>query len=130
MIKSVKDVASFSLNSIFSEHRGQTRADFFKSLHESAKSAVGELFADFLQTFFHEMQTFCRLFLWTNFFHAHLLQTFCRLSVANDSSSTDFMPSTPVSPSKATASVSIIGNCRAVVLACTGPAAGPRFKEI
>ena len=45
---------------------GQTRADFFKSLHESAKSASGELFADFLQTFFHEMHTFCRLF--TNFF--------------------------------------------------------------
>ena len=31
---------------------GQTRADFFKSLHESAKSASGELFADFLQTFY------------------------------------------------------------------------------
>jgi hypothetical protein len=30
----------------------QPRADFFKSLHESAKSASGELFTDFLQTFF------------------------------------------------------------------------------
>ncbi len=27
---------------------GQTRADFFKSLHESAKSAVSRLFADFV----------------------------------------------------------------------------------
>jgi hypothetical protein len=32
---------------------GQTRADFFKSLHESAKSASGERFADFLQAFFY-----------------------------------------------------------------------------
>ena len=44
---------------------GQTRADFFKSLHESAKSASGRLFADFLQTFFMK----CRLF-------ADFLQTF------------------------------------------------------
>ncbi len=28
------------------------------------------------------------------------------------------------------ARVSIIGNCMAVILACTGQAAGPRFKEI
>ncbi len=46
---------------------GQTRADFFKSLHESAKSAVavGELFADFLQTFFMTctlFQTFADFF--------------------------------------------------------------------
>ncbi len=27
---------------------GQTRADFFKSLHESAKSAFSRLFADFV----------------------------------------------------------------------------------
>jgi hypothetical protein len=40
---------------------GQTCADFFKSLHESAKSAVAELFADFLHTFFHEIHTFGRL---------------------------------------------------------------------
>ena len=47
---------------------GQTRADFFKSLRESAKSAFGALFADFFrrfadfwQTFFDVLQTFCRL---------------------------------------------------------------------
>ena len=63
---------------------GQTRADFFKSLHESAKSAVRELFADFLQTFFHEMQTFCRLLQTFSVDHllsctlfAHFLHTFC-----------------------------------------------------
>ena len=44
---------------------GQNRADFFKSLHESAKSASGRLFADFLQTFFMK----CRLL-------ADFLQTF------------------------------------------------------
>ncbi len=55
---------------------GQTRADFFKSLHESAKSASGELFADFLQTFFHEMQTFCRLFLRIIYSNADFLHTF------------------------------------------------------
>ena len=37
---------------------GQNRADFFKSLRESAKSAVRALFADF----FDVLQTFCRLF--------------------------------------------------------------------
>ena len=37
---------------------GQTRADFFKSAHESAKSALLKL----LQTLFHQMHTFCRLF--------------------------------------------------------------------
>ena len=48
---------------------GQNRADFFKSLRESAKSAVRELFADFfrrfadfVQTFFDVLQTFCRLY--------------------------------------------------------------------
>ena len=38
-----------------------------------------------------------------------------------------------VRPSYFGSSVSIIGNCKAIVmalLACTGPAAGPRFKEI
>jgi hypothetical protein len=70
---------------------GQTRADFFKSLHESAKSASGKLFTDFLQTFFHEMHTLCRLF--ADFFcgSTTLMHTFCTLSVANDSSSADFM---------------------------------------
>ena len=34
------------------------------------------------------------------------------------------------SPSKIVTRVSIIGNCKAIVMACTGPAAGPRFKEI
>ena len=49
---------------------GQIRADFFKSLRESAKSAVRALFADFfrrfadfVQTFFDVLQTFCRLYL-------------------------------------------------------------------
>ena len=49
---------------------GQNRADFFKSLRESAKSAVRALFADFfrrfadfVQTFFDVLQTFCRLYL-------------------------------------------------------------------
>ena len=49
---------------------GQIRADFFKSLRESAKSAVRALFADFfrrfadfVQTFFDLLQTFCRLYL-------------------------------------------------------------------
>jgi hypothetical protein len=57
---------------------GQTRADFFKSLHESAKSGSGDLFAGFLQTFFMKCRLFadfCRLFLLINYFHAH----FCRL---------------------------------------------------
>ncbi len=63
---------------------GQTRADFFKSLHVSAKFASGELFADFLQTF-------CRLFLWIIYSHAHFLHTFCTLSAANDSSCADFV---------------------------------------
>ncbi len=49
--------------------RGQTRADFFKSLHKSAKFASGELFADFLRTFFLMK---CTLF-------AHFLQTFSHL---------------------------------------------------
>ena len=63
---------------------GQTRADFFKSLRESAKSAFGALFADFfrhfadfLQTFFDVLQTFCRLYLIGNHFYADFLQTFC-----------------------------------------------------
>ncbi len=43
---------------------GQTRADFFKSLHESAKSASGKLFADFFQTFFMKC-TLCADFLQT-----------------------------------------------------------------
>ena len=49
---------------------GQIRADFLKSLRESAKSAVRALFADFfrrfadfVQTFFDVLQTFCRLYL-------------------------------------------------------------------
>ncbi len=58
---------------------GQTHADFFKSLHESAKSACGKNFTDFLQTFFHEMQTVCRFF--ADFFSGStaLMHTFCRL---------------------------------------------------
>jgi hypothetical protein len=63
---------------------GQTRADFFKSLRESAKSAFGALFADFfrrfadfLQTVFDVLQTFCRLYLIGKHFHAYFLQTFC-----------------------------------------------------
>ena len=39
-------------------------------------------------------------------------------------------PSAVVRPSYFGSSVSIIGNCKAIVMACTGPAAGPRFKEI
>ena len=49
---------------------GQIRADFFKSLRESAKSALRALFADFfrrfadfVQTYFDVLQTFCRLYL-------------------------------------------------------------------
>ena len=34
------------------------------------------------------------------------------------------------SPSKIVTRVSIVDNYRAIVMACTGPAAGPRFKEI
>ncbi len=44
---------------------GHSRADFFKSLHESAKSASRELFADF-----------CRLFLRIIYCNADFLQTF------------------------------------------------------
>ena len=41
-----------------------------------------------------------------------------------------FSSSALASRSKIRPRVSIIGNYRAVVMACTGPAAGPRFKEI
>jgi len=73
-------VARASRAAVCSSIGGQTRADFFKSLHESAKSASGELFADFLQTFFHELQTFCRLF--ADFFRGSTapMHTFCTLS--------------------------------------------------
>jgi hypothetical protein len=37
------------------------------------------------------LQTFCRLFLWINYFHAHFLHTFGTLSAVNDSKSADFM---------------------------------------
>ena len=40
------------------------------------------------------------------------------------------LPSVSASPSNFGMRVSIIRNCRAVVMDCTGPAAGPRFKEI
>ena len=49
------------------------------------------LFADF---FFMKCRLFADLYVYqvtTNYFHAHFLQTFCTLSVANDSSSADFM---------------------------------------
>jgi hypothetical protein len=42
----------------FSNIGGQTRADFFKSLHSLQFQNFCRLFADF----FYEMQTFCRLF--------------------------------------------------------------------
>ena len=38
---------------------GQTRSDVIKCLHESAMCAFGKPFADFLQTVFHQLQTFC-----------------------------------------------------------------------
>ena len=41
---------------------GQTRADFFKSLRESSKSAVRALFADFFRRFADFLQTFFLLF--------------------------------------------------------------------
>ena len=53
---------------------GQIRADFFKSLRESAKSAVRALFADFFRRFADFLQT---LFDWLTTF----MQTFCRLYV-------------------------------------------------
>ena len=76
------DLDALRIRSAFSG--GQTRADFFKSLRESAKSASGALFADFfrrfadfVQTFFDVLQTFadfCRL---VNHLHADFLQTLC-----------------------------------------------------
>ena len=63
---------------------GQTRADFFKSLHGSAKSASGKLFTDFLQTFFMNsrlfadfLQTFSVDQLLPCTLSAHFLHTFC-----------------------------------------------------
>ena len=63
---------------------GQTRADFFKSLHESAKSASGKLFTDFLQTFSMPLcadflHTFSvdQLLSCTLFAHSGFLHTFC-----------------------------------------------------
>ncbi len=91
---------------------GQARADFFKSLHESAKSATGELLQTFCKlcfmkctliadlctlflwiNFFHAhfLHTFCTLFLWIIYSHVHFLHTFCTLSAANESSSADIM---------------------------------------
>ena len=66
--EAVSDGAASSSDSV--SIGGQTGADLFKSLRESAKSAFGALFADFfrrfadfLQTFFDVLQTFCRLYL-------------------------------------------------------------------
>jgi hypothetical protein len=59
--------------------KGQIRADVFKSLHESAKTASGEHFSDFLQTIFHEKQTFCRLFAEYSCGPNIFMHNFCRL---------------------------------------------------
>ena len=48
----------------------------------------------------------------------------------SDCSTRKAQPSALASPSKIVTRVSIIGNCKAIVMACTGPAAGSRFKEI